>query len=131
VLLVAEGLSCYEVARWFGEDPRTIERWVHALDARGMEGLREHHAGGRPARLTAEQAQRLALELERAPDASGYAKRAWSGKLLTQHLQGSYGIKLSARQCQRLLRRLAGSRRSGAAALALAGVLTAMVLSET
>lgn len=48
LLLIAEGRSCYEVARWFGEDPRTIERWVHALDWYGIEGLREHHAGGRP-----------------------------------------------------------------------------------
>jgi transposase len=107
VLLVAEGRSCYEVARWFGESPRTIERWVHALDDRGMEGLREHHGGGRPARLTAAQAQRLATELQRVPDAQEYPKRAWSGRLLTKHLQGTYGIKLSARQCQRLLRRLA------------------------
>jgi transposase len=107
VLLVAEGRSCYEVARWFGEDARTIERWVHALDAHGMEGLREHHGGGRPARLTAAQAQRLAIELQRTPDAPGHPRRTWSGKLLTQHLRGSYGIELSARQCQRLLRRLA------------------------
>jgi transposase len=107
VLLIAEGRSCYEVARWFGEDPRTIERWVHALALHGTEGLREHHAGGRPAKLAGEQAQHLALDLQKPPHLSGYPKREWSGKLLTQHLQGSYGIKLSTRQCQRMLRRLA------------------------
>lgn len=37
VLLVAKGRSCYEVAGWFGEDLRTIERWVHALDEQGVE----------------------------------------------------------------------------------------------
>lgn len=104
VLLIAEGRSCYEVARWFGEDPRTIERWVHALDLHGVEGLREHHAGGRPAKLAGEQAQRLALDLQNPPRLSGYPKREWSGKLLKQHLAGSYGVKLSARQCQRMLR---------------------------
>lgn len=109
VLLIAEGRGCYEVARWFGEDPRTIERWVHALDEHGVEGLREHHVGGRPAKLSGDQVQRLALDLQKPPHISGYPKREWSGKLLTQHLEGYYGIKLSARQCQRMLRRLAGA----------------------
>ena len=107
VLLIAEGRSCYEVARWFGEAPRTVERWVHAVELHGVEGLREHPAGGRPAKLPAAQLQRLALELQKPPHVSGYAKREWSGKLLTQHLEGCYGIKLSQRQCQRMLRRLA------------------------
>jgi len=107
MLLIAEGQSCYEVARWFGEHPRTIERWVHALDLNGIEGLREHHAGGRPATLAGEQAQRFALDLQKPPNVSGYSKREWSGKLLAQHLAVNYGIKLSVRQCQRMLRRAA------------------------
>jgi transposase len=127
VLLVGEGRSCYEVARWFGEDPRTIERWVHALERRGVEGLHEHHAGGRPAKLTAQQAQRLALDLQNPPPLSGYPKRQWSGKLLTQHLGDRYGIKLSARQCQRMLLRMA---RAGPTRLACIGlILAATVLS--
>lgn len=106
VLLIAEGRSCYEIARWFGDDPRTIERWVHAVDERDLEGLREHPVGGRPAKLLGEQAQRLALDLRNPPRLCGYAKRTWSRKLLRQHLERSYGIKLSVRQCQRMLRRI-------------------------
>src|SRR5262245_49169953 len=83
-LLVAEGRSCYEVARWFGEDPRTIERWVRALDLRGAEGLKEHHGGGRPTKLSVELRQRLALDLQKPPRLVGYSGRQWSGKLLTQ-----------------------------------------------
>ena len=107
LLLVAEGFSCYEIARWFGEDPRTIERWVHAIDDHGVEGLREHHAGGRHAKLAGEQVKRLALDLRMPPRLAGYPERQWSGKRLAQHLDGRYGIKLSARQCQRMMRRLA------------------------
>ena len=103
VLLIAEGRSCYEVARWFGEDPRTIERWVHALDEHGVEGLREHHAGGRPTKLSRDQVQRLALDLQEPPCFCGYPERQWSGKRLAQHLDGCYGIKLSPRQCQRMI----------------------------
>jgi transposase len=75
VLLIAEGRSCYEVARWFGEDPRTIERWVHALDEYGIEGLREHHAGGRPTKLADEHLQHLALDLQKPPSACGYPEQ--------------------------------------------------------
>lgn len=107
VLLVAKGRSCYEVARWFGDDPRTIERWVHALDEYGIEGLREHHAGGRPAKLAGGQLQRLAFDLQRPPRVFGYSESRWSGKLLTQYVEGRYGVKLSARQCQRIMRQLA------------------------
>lgn len=108
VLLVATGRSCYEVSRWFGENPRTVERWVHAFDTLGVEGLREHHAYGRPARLAGEQVQRLAHDLQNPPRLAGYPEREWSGKRVAQHLERCYGIKLGARQCQRIMRRLAG-----------------------
>lgn len=113
VLLVAEGRSCYEVARWFGKDPRTVERWVHALDEHGIEGLREHHAGGRPIKLDDNQMQRLALDLQKPPRLCGYPARRWSGMLLTRHIEGQYGVKLSARECQRIIRRLVGPEASG------------------
>jgi transposase len=115
VLLIAEGRSCYEDARWYGEDPRTIERWVHALNGYGIEGLREHHGGGRPTKLTDEQLQYLALDLQKPPRVCGYPERRWSGKLLMQYLEDRYGVKLSARQCQRIMRRLASTGGSGVA----------------
>ena len=114
-LLIAEGRSCCEVARWFGKHPRTIERWVHALDLHGLEGLRDHHAGGRPAKLTGETAQRLALDLQKAPDVFGFPKSEWSGELLTRHLSIHYGITLSSRQCQRMLLLRARAARISAA----------------
>jgi transposase len=105
-LLVAEGRSCCEVARWFGDDQRTVERWVHAIADRGVDGLRERHSGGRRARLSAEQIQRLAPELRSAPRLAGYPHSNWSGKLLMRHLEARYAIAPSARRCQRLLRRI-------------------------
>lgn len=106
VLLVAENRSCYEVAQWFGENPRTIQRWVHAFYSYGMEGLRHHHSGGRRAKLADAQMQHLALDLQEPPHMFGYLEREWSGKLLTRYVESSYGIKLSVRQCQRIIRGL-------------------------
>ena len=108
VMLVAAGRSCYEIARWFGEDPRTIERWVHAFDAHGAEGLREHHAGGRPARLTAEQAAAIEQTIHQRPEACGVSGPRWNGRLLAQYLAARFGVRLGIRQCQRVLQRFEG-----------------------
>ena len=106
VLLVSVGRSCYEVAAWFGEDPRTIERWVHAHEQDRVSGLQDHHGGGRPARLSLEQARILAQEVGRSPLGYGYDEAKWNGRLLERHLETRYGVHLSVRQCQRILRTL-------------------------
>ena len=104
LLLVSLGRSCYEVAAWFGENPRTIERWVQRYEAQGLEGLQDHHHGGRPSKLSAEQAPRLEQQLRQAPPLLGYGQARWSGKLLCRHLEEHYGLRFSLRQCQRLMR---------------------------
>lgn len=106
VLLVSVGRSCYEVAHWFGENPRSVERWVHAFDALGEHGLRSHHHGGRSARLALPQLHTLAQDLAALPSASGYCQGRWSGKLVVRHIQSRFGVQLSLRQCQRLMRQI-------------------------
>ena len=103
VLLVSVGQSCYAVARWFGENPRTIERWVHAYETYGEGGLREHHHGGRQSALTPLQIGSLQYDLATPPPACGFAQPRWSGKLLARHIETRFGVRLSLRQCQRLL----------------------------
>ena len=110
VLLVSLGHSCYEVASRIGQDPRTVERWVRTYETLGCEGLREHHGGGRPARLTATQRADLDRILAQDPAAQGLAQPRWSGKLLVLQLERRFGVRLSLRQCQRLL----GTARRGA-----------------
>lgn len=105
VLLVSVGRSCYEVARWFGENARTVERWVKAYEAEGCDGLKAHPGPGRPGRLTADQTRQLASDIAMAPMRHGLPQARWSGKLLAQYLERCYGITMSQRHCQRLLQR--------------------------
>ena len=105
VLLVSEGRSCGEVARWFGVNRRTVERWIHAAAAQGIGGLAEHHRGGRPARLSGAQLQEIGRALAAAPAVLGYPDRHWTGKRLALHLIRHYGLALSMRSCQRLIAR--------------------------
>lgn len=106
VLLVGLGRSCHEVASWFGDDTRTIERWVGAFNRQGVGGLCPHLQVGRTSQLPADTAQRVAFEIKQPPFACGFPDMGWGGKLLKQHLISHYGVTMSLRQCQRFLRRL-------------------------
>ena len=106
VLLVSLGCSCYQVAHWFGEDPRSVERWIHAYEQHGLDGLRDRHRAGRATQLTPEQLQQLRAELSVNPGQAGYAQARWSGKLLALHLERHFDLHFSQRHCQRLLQDL-------------------------
>src|ERR1700693_3026538 len=55
VLLVAQGITCPDVARLLGDAPRTVEYWVRRFEQKGLAGLKEGERPGRPSRLSAEQ----------------------------------------------------------------------------
>src|ERR1039458_4826204 len=50
VLLVAQGLSCPEVAALLGDAPRSVEYWVGNFEKSGLSGLREGVCSGRVSR---------------------------------------------------------------------------------
>jgi transposase len=85
VLLVAQGMTCPEVATLLGDSRRSVEYWVHRFETRGLAGLQEGARPGRPGRLTA---------------------NLWDGRLLAEYLRRQHGIGLGVRQCQRLFRQL-------------------------
>jgi len=106
VLLLAKGNSSQDLSRWFGQTPRTLELWASKYRDRGPEGLREVRNAGRPSRLNNMQIKRLCNDLESLPGTFNYAASSWSGELIRQHLYDLFGVDMSVRQCQRLLRKL-------------------------
>jgi len=52
VLLVAQGMTCPEVAHLLGDAPRSVEYWVGRFERDGLAGLLEGERPGRPRRLT-------------------------------------------------------------------------------
>jgi transposase len=84
VLLVAQGLSCPEVAALLGDAPRSVEYWVGSFEKSGLSGLREGERSGRPSRLNEKQLRGI--------------NAAWIAE--------EYAIDLGVRQCQRLFRQL-------------------------
>lgn len=102
LLLVAGGQSCLQVAETFGENPRTVQRWVKRFEEYGLDGLREGERPGRPATLDTKQWAALGRDMRRTPEEFGLAAHLWDGKLLSEHLRRHYGVKLGVRQCQRI-----------------------------
>jgi len=106
LLLITAGQSSQEIAQLFGEDRRTVQRWVKTFEAHGLDGLREGERPGRPKTLDPRQWVLLGKDLRRRPTAFGYAAGLWDGKLLSEHLRTHYGVILGVRQCQRLFRQM-------------------------
>lgn len=106
LLLITAGQSSQEIAALFGEDRRTVQRWVKTFEAQGLDGLREGERPGRPKTIDPRQWVSLGKDLRRSPTAFGYAAGLWDGKLLSDHLRTQYGVTLGVRQCQRLFRQM-------------------------
>lgn len=106
LLLVASGRSCVEVAQWFGENASTVQRWVHRLNANGLEGLHDSGRPGRPRTLDPVQWRRVESDLRKALKYFGFPARAWDGPTFGEHLRRVYGVDLDLRQCQRLFRQM-------------------------
>lgn len=106
LLMAGQGMSCGEVARWFGESATTVERWIHRFNAAGLDGLREGIHSGRRARLTEKQWVALEVDLRLSPRELGYRQNLWDGKLLAHHVAQAYQVDLGVRQCQRIFRKM-------------------------
>src|SRR5438045_1529157 len=87
VLLVAEGMSCPQVAGLFGDSPRTVEYWVQRFEHKGLAGLADADRPGRPTRLTAEQLEQVDRVLRQTPRDVGLGVTLWDGKRLSAWIE--------------------------------------------
>ena len=106
ILMVAQGISCRNVAQLLGDSPRTVAYWVKRFEAEGLSGLADADRSGRPSRLDEQQIQLIELALRSHPSQYGLVGNLWDGKLLSHFIRQQFGVDLGVRQCQRLFRRL-------------------------
>src|ERR1700730_1357532 len=71
VLLVAQGMTCPDVARLLGDAPRSVEYWVHRYQSQGLAGLTEGERSGRPRRLSEKQLEAVNRVLRNKPSDAG------------------------------------------------------------
>ena len=120
VLLVAQGMTCPEVASLLGDAPRSVEYWVGRFKKDGLAGLLEGERPGRPRRLSEKQMAAVDRVLRRPPREVGLSGNIWDGKTLSMWMEQKYGVRLGVRQCQRIFRRLGFRLRKPRPALAQA-----------
>lgn len=106
LLLLTGGQTCQQIADLFGEDRRTVQRWVKRFEEHGLDGMREGERVGRPACIDAKQWAALEKDLRRSASDFGHVGHLWDGKLLSAHLKQRYRIDLGVRQCQRIFRQM-------------------------
>jgi transposase len=104
VLLVAQGATCPEVSRLFGDASRTVENWVRRFEAQGLAGLTEGQRSGRPRRRSEAQLREVDEVLRQTPRDLGLTGTLWDGKTLSAWIEQHFQVHLRVRQCQRLFR---------------------------
>lgn len=72
VMMVANGMSCYEVAGMLGHSPRTVESWVKDFNETGFSAPYDKERTGRPSTISSEAMKRIAANLRNDPHDSGY-----------------------------------------------------------
>ena len=111
ILLVSEGMNCYDAGSILGETPKTMERWVNGFNEKGFNALREGARSGRPAKLTTQQMAEINSDLRKSPVEFGYEQNLWDGKLLMHHIFEKFHVKVGVRTCQLIFHRLKFRRR--------------------
>lgn len=103
-VLLARSLPLREVALLLGVSRRAVQYWARAFAASGPQALKVAARPGRPSGLGAALSVGLEALLAGAPAQAGLRCAAWTGAALRRHLKRRFGVRLSLRQCQRLVR---------------------------
>ena len=106
ILLILEGQRPGWTADVLGLSRMSLNRWIRAVNAHGVEALRDKQRPGRPSRLTPKIAQQVEKHLEQSPQAFGLNRARWDGPTLAEHLKRQFGIKLKVRQAQNWMHQL-------------------------
>ena len=104
--MVANGMSCYEVAGMLGHSPRTVESWVNDFNETGFSALYDKERTGRPSTISSEAMKRIAADLRNDPHDSGCKQNMLDGVLLRKHLSDHYNVEIGVRQCQNIFHKL-------------------------
>ena len=110
--LVLEGASRTEAAEAAGMDRQTLCDWVHRYNEEGVEGLSDRQRPGRPSRLSEEQKAELAELVEQGPDVAVTGMVRWRCVDLQGEIKVRFGVDLSERQVERVLKQLDFTRLS-------------------
>lgn len=103
---VAQGTPMVVVTAQWGVSQASVYRWVQAFLLQGMASLVYQHGGGRRARLSTNQKERLCAILDAGPQAAGWQTACWNSSLIQVVLAREFGVAYNRCYIASLLRQL-------------------------
>jgi transposase len=105
VLLVAQGMGVYAVAKLLGRSARAIYYWVDTyLHTHDPDVLFDGSRSGRPVAAEAITEERILSALKENPLHLGYHTTVWTVALLADYLNGCYGSDITPRTLRRRMK---------------------------
>ena len=111
MLLANEGKTQTEICQTLGCCPATARYWMHIARS-GMAHQWQDCPIGRPKAVNEQYLERLKELIDHSPHDYGYSFRRWTANWLSKHLTKEFGIQVSDRHINRLLKQMGLSTRS-------------------
>lgn len=106
VLMAHRGRPHQGIAADLGVTPRTVQRWLNAYLADGLDGLRPRKAKGKPAGIPAALADEVKKWVIEGPARQGLDRANWTHEELSAHLKKVKGVRTSRSAVQRFCARI-------------------------
>lgn len=94
VLMASRGRRHKMIAHDLGIAPRSVQRWLNAYRAGGLDGLRPRKAPGAVPKLQAALAAEIRRWVIEGPQAQGLDRANWTYAELATHLYQTHGITI-------------------------------------
>lgn len=101
VLMAHRGRPHQGIAADLGVTPRTVQRWLNAYLADGLDGLRPKKAKGKSGKVPASLADEVKRWVIEGPAKQGLDRANWTHAELADHLLKTHGIRTSRSAVQR------------------------------
>jgi transposase len=111
MLLADMGKSQSQICEILGCSPEMARYWSTFVKA-GMADKWQENAVGRPRTINEQYIERLKELVAHSPRKFGYAFTNWTAEWLSKHLATEFGIKISQRHINRLLKKMGLSTKS-------------------
>ena len=105
VRLAHRGRRHRDIADDLGITPRTVQRWLNAYLAGGLDSLRPRKAPGRPSKIPAHLPAEVRRWVIEGPAKQGLDRANWTHAELADHLLKAHGVRTSRSAVQRLCRK--------------------------
>jgi transposase len=100
------GRKAEELEELYNVSHKSICNWVHSYNSSGIEGLKDKFRSGRPSRLSNEHQNKLKEVINAKPEEFGYSGGVWSGPLVINYIQNTFGVSYKKAQVYNLLHKL-------------------------